>query len=845
MKTIRGIFLSALLMCVSMLSFSQYVVTIGDVANNTSNFPLNSNYNYSLSQQIYTASELSVSSGDIVSISFYSTGNNPTRNIDVYLESTDLSVFSGNLTFVPLTSTTPVFSGSVEFVNGGWTTITFTEPYHYEGGNLLLTIDDNTGSYVSPMYVATYNCEGVAALSLYTDSEDLTLENIGTYSPGNYEQKNTIRITFENAADIVIGSYPWTEDFESGAIGTSGMTQQIVSGSAEWQIASEDTTHEGNYLKISNLSSNLTDTTILYTPTFSRPDNASMMILSFDYVNRAWDDDFDMMSVVYEDEDGMSVLATYDTNNEEWQTVNIMLDIADLASEFRIGFIGVPNYGYGFLIDNIVMQKYPVNIISTDSYVQIGTGTLSHNLPVYTYYEYGYSQQIYNNIEMTGIDTIYYVSFYCTSTINVTRNIKVYMGHTEAESFETSESWIPASQLTEVYSGDFEIINGSNWIMLTLDTPFEYNGTDNVVLAVDDNSGSWVSGVSFTATEVSANMAINVCQDGEDYVIDALDGVSGSTMNLRNNVRFGIKVPEFFALDVSSSDTVMGEVCCSGEYLAGSVVTISATPNYGFVFDSWSDGSDENPRSIIIDADMQYIASFKQQDTDTLDYSNGVFNTPIGFQGNSVEWAIRFVPQYLKNRTQLVDVQFYVDSVYAFGVYKLDVYQGYDTIPEIPVYTDSVTVVQGTEGWISFEISPVAIDTTLPMWIVLSNEGSSYPAVTSTNMQSGMDGRWWNGNGTWEHQSYGAWMIKAVMPLERDAVDEEFIEDAISVYPNPVGSMLYIQGVEEGDAVEIFSMTGSLVANFKYDGAAIDVAGLKAGMYFIRSNGISAKFVKE
>jgi len=65
------------------------------------------------------------------------------------------------------------------------------------------------------------------------------------------------------------------------------------------------------------------------------------------------------------------------------------------------------------------------------------------------------------------------------------------------------------------------------------------------------------------------------------------------------------------------------------------------------------------------------------------------------------------------------------------------------------------------------------------------------------------------------------------------------------VYPNPVSSQLYITGVESGETVEIYSIVGTIVATFTYNGDAVDVENLPVGMYVIRCNGNIVKFVKE
>ncbi|MBR3947755.1 MAG: T9SS type A sorting domain-containing protein [Bacteroidales bacterium] len=844
MKTFRGIFMSALLVLISIVSFSQYVVTIGSNEQGYGLLPLDPYYNYSLSQQIYTEEELSVSSGDIVSVSFYYRNGSPTRNIDVYLQSTSLSQFEYPYNNVLVTSSDLVFSGTVDFVSGDWTTITFTQPFHYTGGNILLTVDDNTGSYVSSMQAAVFDAGITQTIAYHRDSEDYNpLDSIG--SDYNETIKNTVKFVINNA-EVLISNYPWTVDFEEDSFDFYSFTQENVSGNISWNI---ETSSENHFAVINNTDNSWPDTTILYTPTFVRPSNANTMILSFDYLNRIWASDYDKMQVVVSDGETVTVLAEYNEPHEELTHERITIDINDLPAEFKIGFVGIPGYGHGFQIDNITLEDFSIDNIVTSSYVQIGTGSSeSSNLPIYPYYNYGYSQQIYMSYELDGSHTIYNISYYCTSTSAFARHVKIYMGHTSTSVFSTGNDWIPASQLTLVFDGLLEVSNMDNWLLIPLDTPFEYNGTDNLVLAVDDNSGEWYStNTIFKCSDLNKNRTIYVYSDSEDYVIDDIESVSGEILTARNNVRFGIQVVEKSNIEVSSSDTLRGTACCSGEYYPGYSLTITATPKFGFEFDRWSDGVRDNPRFIVVEGDAEYVANFIPNLSDTVRYDNDTYNTPIGNHGNAAEWGIRILPQNLKDRPKLTDVLFYSDGQHACGNYKLSVYQGDDTIPSQTIYRDSVVVAAADEGhWVSFEISTVAIDSTQPLWIILSTDTVAYPAIASTALETGTDGRWWKGNGTWGHQSYGAWMIKAVLPYEGTEDVEEYVEfNDINVYPNPAGSHIYLTGISEGENVEIYNMTGKLVANFKYDGGAVDVANLTSGLYVVRSNGLTTKFVKE
>ena len=122
-----------------------------------SNLPTNTLYSYSITEQIYTPDQLG-KAGAIKSISICmaSTSNanysSLTRNIDVYMVHTDkTSLTTGEKeNWVLVVTNYKVFSGSVTFKSGEWTTINFSKPFEYDGKrNVALVVDDNTGSYIA------------------------------------------------------------------------------------------------------------------------------------------------------------------------------------------------------------------------------------------------------------------------------------------------------------------------------------------------------------------------------------------------------------------------------------------------------------------------------------------------------------------------------------------------------------------------------------------------------------------------------------------------------------------------------------------------------------------------
>lgn len=132
--------------------------------------------------------------------------------------------------------------------------------------------------------------------------------------------------------------------------------------------------------------------------------------------------------------------------------------------------------------------------------VTIGSGTrvdsnVGLSAPISIYYGYSLSQQLYTASEIGGPMTIKTLQFYLKpSSQNVFDNsddqIDIWIGHTPLNGFPASTAtgpgWIPVSQQQHsLVNGSFTVSN--DIVTFVLDTPFVYNGTDNLVITVDAN----------------------------------------------------------------------------------------------------------------------------------------------------------------------------------------------------------------------------------------------------------------------------------------------------------------------------------------------------------------------
>jgi len=132
--------------------------------------------------------------------------------------------------------------------------------------------------------------------------------------------------------------------------------------------------------------------------------------------------------------------------------------------------------------------------------VIIGDGTANLYLPIYPYYGYSYSQSIFLQSELnTANQRIEKIWYYWNglAEADVSNNWTIYMGHTDKTAFTSASDWIPLANLTQVFIGEVPLPAEAGWIEITLDIPFAYNNTDNLVIAVDENETGYDTNIEF------------------------------------------------------------------------------------------------------------------------------------------------------------------------------------------------------------------------------------------------------------------------------------------------------------------------------------------------------------
>ena len=178
--------------------------------------------------------------------------------------------------------------------------------------------------------------------------------------------------------------------------------------------------------------------------------------------------------------------------------------------------------------------------------VYLGDGGTTNNtyLPGYNFYNYSYTQQIYNSEEIGKAGTITSVAFKNTGA-EKTRTYKVYMAHTYKETFANNLDWVAMTEGNMVFEGELTFpVN--EWTTIDFDTPFDYDGVSNLIISVADVTGTYTNSPRMACLVYEAtSQAIRAYRDGGAYDVSG-PNVTGTVMDVKNQIMLSFTPGESF-----------------------------------------------------------------------------------------------------------------------------------------------------------------------------------------------------------------------------------------------------------------------------------------------------------
>ena len=327
--------------------------------------------------------------------------------------------------------------------NGEWgTPVQYNVRYKVEGAEEYTT--DVVTPAAMPGYTPYYTISGLQSNTTY----EMGVQSVC----GENMESNWVTIMVTTPC-MPLTEIPYTQDFEGDVFPPECWSQEYVSGTQDWEAAT-NTTYGSGSTDASFEYDNGYNTTMLVTPAFDLS-SASNLILSFRHSQAEWYGDQDELRVYYRTSlNGDWVLLQAYTNNISSMTLEeIDIPAAALSSSCQFAFEGTLNYGWGIFLDDVTIKPAPTCGIPTISVSGVTATITPSEVGTPASYELMIGEQTATVTETTvDLSTVFTLEGSTTYQVSVRANCgnEDYSDWSDAVSFTT-----PCMPIALPYVEDF------------------------------------------------------------------------------------------------------------------------------------------------------------------------------------------------------------------------------------------------------------------------------------------------------------------------------------------------------------------------------------------------------
>jgi hypothetical protein len=523
------------------------------------------------------------------------------------------------------------------------------------------------------------------------------------------------------------------------------------------------------------------------------------------------------------------------------------------------------------------------------NYDTAAASTNSSYCPVgYSYYNYGYVQTIVSAERLSSLGgDITALAFNTASATAGDRfnNMTVYMANVSEDSLADGFIHPDASHLfvKVIDSANFSYTT-TGWQIHGFDTPFQWDGTSNVLVSVKRDHGSYASGSSFVAHEDNVKRTRYAYRDsGGPYDINSVDGGTASfTVGDLQLISCGDAcfAPAVTVSNVADASVTLTWTGSASAYQVAAVAGIWAAPAAGTpvtglthtvtglapatqyaigvravcdegVYSEWNvvtvttadhpcyAPTNVSASNITMDgATISWTPSEEGQTNFELRYSTAGDTTVVSVTENPYTLTgLLNATEYSVAVRAICGENNYSDwsAPYTFRTASCQVVQGVTVSDK----TASTATIEWTDnGSASYEVGYGPIGTTTDNCTRRTTTTNSY---TITGLEEGTNYvvyvRSICGSGV-----YSDWTSGTTFTTREVGIDD--VEGAaISLYPNPASSTVTLTGIEGDATVTVVDMNGRVVKVIGYglevidNSLTIDISELAQGAYFVRITG--------
>ena len=190
---------------------------------------------------------------------------------------------------------------------------------------------------------------------------------------------------------------------------------------------------------------------------------------------------------------------------------------------------------------------------------------------------------------------------YSSSWTTITLDLSAYKGHTINVGFKYEGTYAH-----NWYVDDFSVTQETAQYTITA------NANNNAWGSVS-GGGTYNAGATCTLTATPASGYQFESWKKNGSVVSTNASYSFTvTENATYTAYFAETPVTYYTISTNVTPTGAGTVTGGGTYAQGSTVTLTAVANNGYTFSQWQDGNTQNPRTITVNGDATYTASFTQ-----------------------------------------------------------------------------------------------------------------------------------------------------------------------------------------------------------------------------------------
>ena len=360
-------------------------------------------------------------------------------------------------------------------------------------------------------------------------------------------------------------------------------------------------------------------------------------------------------------------------------------------------------------------------------------------------------------------------------------------------------------------------------------------------------------------------------------------------------------VQQSFTITVAANPPQGGTVSGGGNYPYGATATLTATPNSGYQFQGWSDGSTQNPHQVTVTSNANYTAIFSEVGTTYYTVSANVTPANAGIVGGTGAYPAGTTITLMATANEGYTFSHWNDGITS-NPRTITVNSDLNFTANFitSTYTITVTANPSNGGTVtgggSYHYGQTAILTATPAsgylfigWSdgstelmhsvtvtgnatytatfsqgvttyysvnLICNEtegtvvgGGFFEAGTTTTIQAIPNegyifDKWSDGSEKNTRNIVVNSDITLAAFFKGTGVDEDETTP-MALYPNPANTNIRIVGIESNTKVEIYNSLGVRVKTLSVGpDQGIDISELAAGFYMMRCGNVTLRFVK-